>query len=165
MSVSTAPSSPATPQTATGLQGPKRRIVFVTCYELIAVAVTSVLFMSLGQSAGHSSSMAVAASTIAILWNLTFNYWFERWEAKQTQRGRSVKRRVAHAVGFEGGLVVMLVPLMAWWFDISLGEAMVLEAGLLVFFLIYTYVYSWMFDRIFGLPASAQGAAAPATTA
>jgi uncharacterized membrane protein len=90
------------------------------------------------------------------VWNLTFNYFFERWEARQSVKGRSIRRRVAHAVGFEGGLATVLIPLMAWWFDISLWQATLLEAGLLVFFLVYTYAFNWGFDRIFGLPASAQ---------
>ena len=60
------------------------------------------------------------------------------------------------AIGQEGGIAAMLIPLMAWWFDISLWQAAVLEAGILTFFLIYTYVFNWAFDRIFGLPASAQ---------
>ncbi|HEY4663663.1 MAG TPA: PACE efflux transporter [Comamonas sp.] len=140
----------------TGLQGPWRRVVFVGLYEFIAILVSSVLFMATGQGAGSSGVMAVAASTIAICWNLTFNWMFERWELRQTKKGRSVWRRIAHAIGFEGGIAAMLIPLMAWWFNISLWQATVMEAGLLVFFMIYTFVFNWCFDRIFGLPASAQ---------
>jgi len=80
---------------------------------------------------------------------------FERWEARQSVRGRSVARRVAHAVGFEGGLVLFLVPLFAWWFDVGLWQALVMDLGLLLFFLAYTFVFNWCFDRVFGLPASA----------
>ena len=54
----------------------------------------------------------------------------------------------------------MLIPLMAWWFNISLWEAAVMEAGLLVFFMVYTFAFNWAFDRIFGLPASAQALSA-----
>ena len=141
---------------AVGLQGPWRRVVFVGLYELIAIAVSSLLFMAVGQGAGDSGVMAVAASTIAICWNLVFNWLFEKWEAAQTQKGRSVLRRVVHAIGFEGGIAAMLIPLMAWWFNISLWESAVLEAGILVFFMVYTFVFNWCFDRVFGLPASAQ---------
>jgi len=42
------------------------------------------------------------------------------------------------------------------WFEITLWQAVVMEAGLLVFFMVYTFVFNWCFDRIFGLPASAQ---------
>ena len=69
--------------------------------------------------------------------------------------GRSLCRRIAHAVGFEGGLVFTLVPLFAWWFDVSLWQALVMDLGLVVFFLCYTFAFNWGFDRVFGLPASA----------
>ena len=141
---------------ATGLQGAKRRVVFVGLYELIAIIVSSLLFMATGQDSGSSGVMAVAASTIAILWNITFNHLFEKWELRQTKKGRSLLRRIVHAVGFEGGIAAMLIPLMAWWFEISLWQAVVMEAGLLVFFMLYTFAFNWCFDRIFGLPASAQ---------
>lgn len=146
----------ATP--APGLQGVRRRVVYVTLYELIAIACASVLFALLsGQGAAHSGVMAVVSSVLAVVWNVTFNSLFERWEARQAVKGRSVGRRIAHALGFEGGLALMLIPLMAWWFSVGLWEAVVMEAGLLVFFLVYTYVFNWCFDRIFGLPASARG--------
>ena len=141
---------------ATGLQGLKRRIVYVGLYETIAIIVSSLIFMAIGQKASDSGVMAVAASVIAICWNLSFNYLFEKWEASQSVKGRSVLRRVVHAIGFEGGIAAMLIPLMAWWFNISLWEAAVMEAGLLVFFMVYTFVFNWGFDRLFGLPASAQ---------
>ena len=148
---------------AVGLQGPLRRVVFVGLYEFIAIVVSSLIFMAVGQDAGSSGVMAVAASTIAICWNLTFNWLFEKWEARQTKKGRSLLRRIVHAVGFEGGIAAMLIPLMAWWFEISLWEATVMEAGLLVFFFLYTFVFNWCFDRIFGLPASAQNLSPVAT--
>lgn len=114
--------------------------------------------MAIGQGAGASGAMAVVASTLAIVWNVTFNHLFEKWEARQSVKGRSAMRRVVHAMGFEGGLALALIPLMAWWFGVSLWEATLMEAGLLLFFLVYTYLFNWAFDRIFGLPASAQPA-------
>ena len=141
---------------AAGLRGPLRRIVFVALYELIAILASSLLFMAIGQGASASGVMAVVASTLAIVWNVTFNHLFEKWEARQTVKGRSVLRRAVHAVGFEGGLALVLIPLMAWWFGVSLWQATVMEAGLLLFFLVYTYAFNWVFDQVFGLPASAQ---------
>ena len=61
---------------AVGLQGPKRRVVFVTLYEIIAIIVSSLLFMAIGQGAGASGVMAVVASALAIAWNVTFNALF-----------------------------------------------------------------------------------------
>ena len=94
-------------------------------------------------------------TAIAIGWNLVFNALFEAWERRQPVRGRGVARRVAHAIGFEGGLLLWLVPFFAWWLGVSLWQALLMDLGLLVFFLVYTYVFTWVFDRLFGLPASA----------
>lgn len=139
------------------LHGPKRRVIYVALYELIAIVAATVGLAALtGQSAGHSSVASVAASAVAVVWNLVFNWAFERWESRQPVRGRSVARRIAHAVGFEGGLVITLVPLFAWWFDVSLWQAFVMDLALIVFFLCYTFTFNWVFDRVFGLPASAQ---------
>ena len=145
------------------MQGIKRRVVYITLYEGIAIVVASVGLAAMsGQGLGHSGVLAMIASAIAVVWNLTFNALFERWEARQAVRGRSVARRIAHAVGFEGGLITVLVPTIAWWLDISLWQALVMDLGLVVFFLVYTFVFNWAFDRIFGLPRSATGQAQPA---
>ena len=108
-----------------------------------------------GAGAGKSTALAAATSVIAVIWNLLFNTLFEAWESRQARRGRSLARRIAHALGFEGGLAAILVPLFAWWLDVSLWEALLFDAALLVFFLVYTFVFNWCFDRSFGLPASA----------
>ena len=138
------------------MQGPRRRIVYVTLYELIAIVATSIgLSVFSDSSVERAGVAAVVSSAIAVMWNVVFNTLFERWEARQSVRGRGLARRAAHAIGFEGGLVVTLVPFFAWWLDISLWQAFVLDLGLLLFFLVYTFVFNWVFDRVFGLPASA----------
>ncbi|KTT18784.1 PACE efflux transporter [Pseudacidovorax intermedius] len=146
------------------MQGIKRRVVYITLYEGIAIVVASLgLAWMSGQGVGHSGVVAVMASAIAIVWNLLFNSLFERWEARQATRGRSLGRRIAHAIGFEGGLVMLLVPTIAWWLGISLWDALVMDLALVVFFLVYTFVFNWVFDAVFGLPASAAAQPAGAT--
>lgn len=139
------------------MQGVKRRLVYVSLYELIAIVLSALLLQWMaGAGAADSIGVAVLASGIAILWNLTFNYGFEAWEKRRQQSGRGLRIRFLHAVGFEGGLVVFLVPVIAWWLDVSLWQALLMDLGLLVFFLFYTFAYNWAFDAVFGLPASAK---------
>ena len=138
------------------MQGLKRKLVYVTFYELIGLCMSTLGLAYLSDTqASHTGPLAVMITTIAMLWNLIYNSLFEYWEARQSKRGRSVARRVAHAIGFEGGLVFTLVPLFAWWFGVSLWHAFVMDLGLIVFFLCYTFVFNWVFDHLFGLPASA----------
>ena len=98
-------------------------------------------------------------SASALLWNVVYNYLFECWERHQANRARTVGRRLLHYVGFEGGLVVLLVPLVAWWLQISWWAALVTDLGLFVFFFFYALVFQWGFDRVFDVPLSAQGRA------
>ena len=138
------------------MQGIRRKIVYVSLYELIAIAISSTgLAAGSGSSVQHAGVAAIASSVIAVVWNLVYNTAFERWEARQSVRGRSLGRRAAHAIGFEIGFIFMLVPLFAWWLDIGWWHALVLDLGLSAFFLVYTFVFNWAFDAVFGLPASA----------
>lgn len=143
------------------MQGIKRRVVYVSLYEFFAMVLSAVVFAASSEhDLGSSGVLAVLTSLTAASWNFVFNLMFEAWEARQPVKGRSVSRRIAHAIGFEGGLAVFLIPLIAWWLDLGLWPALVLNTGLMVFFLVYTYVFAWAFDKVFGLPASARGGAA-----
>ncbi|NUU04726.1 PACE efflux transporter [Herbaspirillum robiniae] len=144
------------------MQGFKRKLTYACLFEALAIVFTTFgLAVIAGHDSAHSTAAAVASSTIAFIWNFIFNGLFERWEARQAKRGRGFARRAAHAIGFEGGLVLMLVPMFAWWLDIGLWDAFVLDLGLIVFFMVYTYLFNLGFDRVFGLPSSAMPAPAP----
>ena len=56
--------------------------------------------------------------------------------------------RGLHALLFEGGLVLVCVPLIAAWLNVSLMQAFILDIGVLLFFLPYTYVYHWGYDVV-----------------
>lgn len=134
----------------------KRRLLQAILYEALAIAfVTPVLSVIFNAPLSSALGLAMVISSIALTWNYLFNTLFERWEARQSVRGRSLTRRLMHGVGFEGGLVVMLVPLMAFWLNTSLLNAFVAELGFLAFFFVYAIAYTWVFDRVFGLPESA----------
>jgi uncharacterized membrane protein len=139
------------------MQGLKRKVLYVGLYEAIAIVATSAgLTLMSGQPLMQAGPLAVATSVVAVVWNLVFNALFEAWESRQSVKGRSAARRVAHAIGFEGGLIAWLVPLIAWWLGVSLWQALAMDLGLVVFFLVYTFIFTWVFDRLFGLPLSAQ---------
>lgn len=134
-----------------------RRVIYATSFEGGGILMSTALLLLMAEtSAGGSFVFSVLCSTIAMLWNLAFNAMFEAWEARQTTRGRSLARRTAHALLFEAGLLLALLPLTAWWFAVPLVQALAYEAVLIAAFLAYTWVFTWAFDRLFGLPASAR---------
>lgn len=146
---------PPRPPLLFSFQGPWRRACYVALYEALAIAVVTLAMLAGQQDLATAGGLAVGSSAIAVTWNWIFNLFFERWEARQPVRGRSATRRIAHAIGFEGGLVIWLVPFMAWWLDVGLWSALLLDLALLLFFLVYTFAFTWAFDRLFGLPAAA----------
>ena len=140
-----------------GMNPTRRRILQAALYEGIAIAVvTPTLAIAFSHPPGSAFVLSAVMSSIALAWNYLFNTVFERWESRQLVKGRSLARRVAHGMGFEGGLAIILMPVMAYWLDISLWAAFVADLGLLAFFFFYTVGFTWAFDRIFGLPASAR---------
>jgi uncharacterized membrane protein len=135
----------------------RRKIVYAVSFEALGTLVASVYLWLVSEASPASSfALSVLTATVALCWSYVFNSIFETWEAKQPVKGRSLARRTAHALLFEGGLVLLLLPIMAWWLQVSVWKALVYEAGLIVVFIAYTYLFTWAFDRIFGLPASAR---------
>ena len=133
-----------------------RRVLQAILYEVFAVAfVGPILSVIFDKPASSTIVLAIALSSIALGWNYVYNSLFELWESRQSTRGRSFTRRFLHGIGFEGGLVVILVPMMALWLNISALSAFIANLGFFVFFFIYAIVFTWAFDRVFGLPASA----------
>lgn len=125
-----------------------RRVIYVASYEIIAIAFVTVALVVLGFGGGSSGLIAVVSSGVAIVWNFIWNTLFEAWERRQASTKRTIARRVVHSLGFEGGLIIFLVPILAWILQVSLVEAFILELGLLVFFLVYTFIFAWVFDLV-----------------
>ncbi|AOJ90132.1 MULTISPECIES: PACE efflux transporter [Burkholderia] len=135
------------------MQGWKRRIVYVVMFEVLGILVaSSVLGMLSGASATTSGLLGVMISTTGVIVNFLYNLGFEAWERRRAETTRTVARRVVHAIGFQVALVTFLIPLIAWWLDVSLVQAFLYDAVLIVFFPIFTFAYNWSFDSVFGLP-------------
>ncbi|ELW9528731.1 TPA: PACE efflux transporter [Burkholderia cenocepacia] len=144
------------------MQGWKRRIVYVVMFEVLGILVaSSVLGMLSGASAATSGLLGVMISTTGVIVNFLYNLGFEAWERRRAETTRTVGRRVVHAIGFQIVLVTFLIPLIAWWLDVSLLQAFLYDAVLIVFFPIFTFTYNWAFDSVFGLPDAVTRKAAP----
>lgn len=144
-------------RTGASMQGPKRKIFQAVAYELVAVfciAPAFTLFYDSGLA--HSTALSLIISTVAVSWNMLYNHVFERIERTLKNRERTFGRRVIHAVGFEGGLTIMLVPLVSYWLGISLLQGLMTNLALFVFFFFYAFAFQWGFDKLFDVPESAK---------
>lgn len=145
------------------MQGIKRKIVYVAAYEIFGWVISSVgLALLADSSTAVTGPLALVITTIAVSWNFIYNCIFEFWESRQVSRIRTFRRRLVHAIGFQLTLVLYLIPLIAWWLNVSLWQALVMDFALIIIIPCYTFVYNWVFDKIFGLPKSALPENAPA---
>jgi len=135
----------------------RRRLTYILMFEGIGIVLAGAfLTVFAGESADSSSIVAAVTSVIAMAWNFLFNTAFEAWEARRPTRGRPLSLRLAHAIGFEVTLSMLLIPFIAWWLGISLLQALLYDIGLIALFMVYTFLFNLGFDRVFGLPASAR---------
>lgn len=138
------------------LQGVKRKIIQAISYEALAIVmVAPFVSMLFGKSLSNAASLSAILSMLALFWNMGFNVLFEAWEARQPDTTRTLKRRIIHALGFEAGFGLLVVPVSAFWLAISWQAALAMNIGLMLFFMFYQFGFQWLFDKMFGLPNSA----------
>lgn len=124
------------------------RVFQAVGFELLAIVIcTPLLAWVMDKPMLDMGVVTMAIAALALAWNVLFNGMFDRLLTRLATV-RTAWVRVVHALLFEGGLVALGVPLIAWWLDISLWQAFVLDIGVLLFFLPYTYVYHWVYDVI-----------------
>ncbi|AOI71129.1 multidrug/biocide efflux PACE transporter [Burkholderia ubonensis] len=124
------------------------RLVHALTFELVAIALCAPLgAWLLDMPVTHVGALTVMVSLIAMAWNMTFNTLFDRLE-RRFGWARNVGLRIVHAVAFELGLVAMVVPLAAWWLGIGLVEALLLDLGIVLFFLPYTFCFNLAYDSL-----------------
>lgn len=125
----------------------KERILHAVCFETLAILTVSPLAAwMMDKPLFQMGSLAIILSTVAMLWNMIYNSGFDRLYAPGQKRGTGV--RILHALGFEGGFILIGLPIAAAMLNIPLWNAFLLEISFFLFFLPYTMVWNWMWDRL-----------------
>jgi uncharacterized membrane protein len=115
-------------------------------FELGGIAVVTPLFAWLMDLPWQQiGGLAVANCLLALLWNVGFNAGFDRILGR-TGWTKTPVVRVWHAVLFEGGLMLVCLPLAMAWLALDFWGALKLDIGLNAVFLPYTYLYHWLYD-------------------
>ena len=124
------------------------RIVHAVLYEIFALlCIAHLLPLITHADVQKSLVMGVFFSLAALLWNVIFNVTFDWFLVNIRQNThKSAAVRVAHALLFEGTFVVLTLPVLAWVLGLTLWGAMKLEAVLIIFITVYTFVFNIVFD-------------------
>ena len=132
----------------------KDRIRHTLGFEIIGLIIFAPLAsLVFGYELHLMGVMAVVASIIATVWNYFYNLLFDHSLLKL--RGdvrKTIPIRILHALLFEGGLLLLFLPMIALYLSISLWEALMLDITVAVFYLVYAFIYNWAYDRIYPIP-------------
>ncbi|MGO4331970.1 PACE efflux transporter [Cupriavidus sp. 2TAF22] len=129
----------------------KDRIRHTIGFEVIGLFIFAPLASLVFGFALHQMGViAVVASVIAAGWNYLYNLLFDKAMLRFTgQLRKPVAVRVLHAILFEAGLLVVFLPLVSWYLDMSLFDAFVMDIAVAAFYVVYAFIYNWAYDTVF----------------
>lgn len=130
------------------------RIRHAISFEIIGLAIfTPLASFVFGIPVEHVGVVGVVSATIATGWNYVYNLGFDHLMQKLYGSTRkTVALRVAHAVLFELGLLMVLLPFIAWYLGVTIWHALVMDIAFALFYLVYAFFFNLAYDRIFPLP-------------
>ncbi|EHN8799633.1 PACE efflux transporter [Enterobacter asburiae] len=126
----------------------KERVFHAVIFEVTAnVIIALSLAWLMNVSVLQSGSLSVISALTATVWNFIFNKLFDSLQKKH-QFQRTFLVRAIHAVGFETGLIISLIPVAMVMLNLTVTEAFFVEIGLVMFFLPYTMLFNWLYDYL-----------------
>ena len=95
----------------------KDRVRHAVMFELIGLAIfTPGAALLFDQPVEHMGIVGIISATAATVWNFIYNLGFDR--AMMRIRGsvqKTIPIRIAHTALFEAGLIIVLIPFIAWY--------------------------------------------------
>lgn len=130
------------------------RIRHAISFEVIALAlVTPLGAIVFAKPMLDMGVITILSATIAMLWNYVYNLGFDHAAMRLYGRvQKTLRMRIFHAILFEAGLLVVLVPLIMSYLSVGFLQAFAMDISFAVFYLVYAFVFNWSYDVIFPLP-------------
>jgi len=126
----------------------KERVLHSVLFELFAILLLIPLGGLVGGIDSHTmTGVAIFMSLIAMSWNYMYNLLFDKVFGADRSK-RSGLMRVGHGVCFEGGLMVLTLPLLMMFLQRSFMDVLMLELTMILFFLFYAIAYNWSYDTV-----------------
>jgi uncharacterized membrane protein len=137
---------------AMGIRNFRERIFQAVTCELGGILIATPLY-ALVAGAGPQESLVliVTLSVVATVWVLVHNTIFDLVEWRLTHRSASDRPRtlrMAHAVSLEVTLMILTVPVIWIMGGHSFWQAIALDLGLSLVYLIYVYVFHLAYDWV-----------------
>ena len=127
------------------------------------VLITPPFAWASGVALADSIGLLLLLALLAALWNGVYNTGFDWLDGRLTGRcadRRPLPLRAVHAAGFEGGLLLMSLPVVMVWTGMGWREALVADIALASAYVVYAFGFNLAYDRAF--PINPLGAEAVA---
>ena len=126
----------------------KERFLHSALFEIGAVAVSTIAMLLVSPEKGSTAlGVGILISLVAMVWNLIFNSIFDKiFTAPRETRGLGI--RIFHTVMFEGGLLVATIPMIAYFLQLTLWQALIADIGLTILIMVYALIFNWIYDHI-----------------
>lgn len=130
------------------------RIRHALSFEIVGLAIVVPLgALAFGMPMADIGVVGVVSATLATVWNYIYNLLFDHAMQRAIDTTlKTPKLRVLHAILFELGLLIVLLPFIAWYLNVGIIHALVMDIGFAVFYVVYAFVFNWIYDRLFPLP-------------
>lgn len=95
--------------------------------------------------------LSVILSLKAMVINYLYNWFFDLLDlrAGKIPTERSFMRRIIHAIGFEIALTLTSLPIVTWWLGLTILEALLIDAVVMSFVVVYTFLFTLGYDRLY----------------
>ena len=126
----------------------RERIIHSILFEVFALC-TLLPFGALlgGIDMTSMVNLALGLALTSMCWNFIYNLLFDKYFG-HNKIDRSLVLRISHAILFELGLLGVTLPAIMWALDMSFINALIMDIGLIIFFLIFAVIFNWCYDHI-----------------
>lgn len=101
--------------------------------------------------------VGVVSATLATVWNYVYNLLFDHVMLRLAGKvQKTLAVRLVHAVLFEFGLLLVLMPFIAVYLGVTLVQAFFMDVAFALFYMVYAFVFNWVYDWIWPVPISGQ---------
>lgn len=136
------------------------RVRHAVLFEAIGLAVMIPLGAYVfGLPAAHMGVVGIASATIATLWNFVYNLGFDHAMRRRFgHTSKTFRLRLLHVALFEAGLLIVLLPPVAWYLGITLMQALTMDIAIVAFYVMYAFAFNLAYDHVFPVPGAARPA-------
>lgn len=133
------------------------RVRQVALFELLGLVLITPGFAWIsGAPLMDSAGLLAVLALVAALWNGLYCTVFDRLEWRLARRQadqRPPRWRLCHALGFEGGLLFITLPIIVAWSHLTWWSALMADIGLALTYTAYAYLFNLAYDRAFPITA------------